>query len=247
MKVENKVFWENQDIIATQDQSVSSSANYEVFLYEKVVSYLKGKKKLSAKVFGCGTGREIPEIIKHIGVGHVFASDIAENMIKKCNENLINWELTDVVITQVVDAAKFESKDYAFDVVTIMNNMLTYVTDKKQRNKIFKNSYEILNDKGCIIGVVHNQIGTPQKTGYFLMRRFLKPFLKNEVGYRLTGFKGLRFGGYYFTKKDLYRHLNDNNFKNIEIISLAEFSEKKGFAYDRLRGSNNLLFFATKY
>lgn len=246
MKVENKVFWENQDIIATQDQSVSSSANYEVYLYEKVVDHLRSQKNLSAKVFGCGTGREIPEIIKYIGVEHVFASDIAENMIKKCNENLINWKLTDRVVTEVADAAKFENKNYSFDVVTIMNNMLTYVTDRHQRNKVFKNSYEILKDKGCIIGVVHNQIGTPQKTGYFFMRRFLKPFLKNEVGYRLTGFKGLRFGGYYFTKKVLYRHLNDSNFKNIKIISLTEFANEKGFAYDRLRGSNNLLFFATK-
>jgi len=247
MKVENKSFWENQVVIATQDRSVSSSSNYEVFLYEKVVSYLNNKKKICAKIFGCGTGREIPEVIKYIGAERVLASDIAENMIKKCNENLINWGLSDVVITEVVDAAKFENKDYSFDVVTIMNNMLTYVIEKQQRNEIFKKSYEILNDTGCIIGVVHNQVGTPQKTGYFFIRKILKPFLKKEVGYRLTGFKGLRFGGYYFTKKDLYKHLNDNNFKNIEIISLEEFSEIKKISYDRLRGYNNLLFFATKH
>lgn len=247
MKVENKFFWENQDVIATQDRSVSSSAGYEVFLYEKVAAYLNSKVKLSAKVFGCGTGREIPEVIKYIGVERVLASDIAENMIKKCNENLINWQVTDMVTTEVADAAAFESRDYTFDVVTIMNNMLTYVTDKQQRDKIFKKSHEILKDKGCIIGVVHHQIGTPQKTAYFMLRRFLKPFLKSEVGYRLTGFKGLKFGGYYFTKEDLYKHLNDNDFKNIEITSLAGFSEKQGIPYDRMKGSNNLLFFATKY
>lgn len=247
MKVENKSFWENQDVIATQDQSVSSSSNYEVFLYQKVASHFNDKKKISAKIFGCGTGREIPEVIKYIGAESVLASDIAENMIKKCNENLINWRITDIVITEVVDAAKFENKDYSFDVVTIMNNMLTYVIDKKQRNEIFKKSYEILNDTGAIIGVVHNQIGTLQKTGYFFMRRFFKPFLKTEVGYRLTGFKGLRFGGYYFTKKDLYNHLNDSNFKNIEIISLEEFSKNNNSSYNRLKGSNNLLFFATKH
>lgn len=247
MKVENKFFWENQDVIATQDRSVSSSANYEVYLYEKAASYISKDKESIAKVFGCGTGREIPEVIKYIGINRVFASDIAENMIKKCDENLLNWGLTEVVKTEVIDAVEFKNSNLSFDVVTIMNNMLTYVIDKQQRKQIFKNAYNILNEKGCIIGVVHHQKGTPQKTGYFLLRRFFKPFLKREVGYRLTGFKGLRFGGYYFTKNDLYELLNENNFKNIEVISLEEFSKKKGIKYDRLKGSNNLLFFATKY
>ena len=46
---------------------------------------------------------------------------------------------------------------------------------------------------------------------------------------------------------NIFDHLNDNNFKNIEIISLEEFSEIKKISYDRLRGYNNLLFFATKH
>lgn len=247
MKVENKSFWENQDVIATQDRTVASSANYEVYLYEKAAFHIKKNKEKIAKVFGCGTGREIPEVIKHTGVDRVFASDIAENMIRKCKENVANWGLTNVVKIEVIDAVEFKTEDSPFDVVTIMNNMLNYIIDKKQRQKIFKNSFEILKDNGCIIGVVHNQIGTPQKTAYFLLRRFFKPFLKKEVGYRLTGFKGLRCGGYYFTKNDLEQLLKESNFKNIEIISLEEFSKKKGIKYDRIKGSNNLLFFATKY
>lgn len=246
MRVENKFFWEDQNVIATQDRSVSSSSNYEVYLYNKVFSFFNSHENLNAKVFGCGTGREIPEVMKYIGIKNVVASDISENMIKKCNENLLKWGLINNVITKVTDAAQFKSEVQYFDVVTFMNNMLTYVTDKEERDKIFKNSYQILNDNGCIIGVVHHKVGTPQKTVYFLLRRFLKPFLKTEVGFRLTGFKGFKFGGHYFSKNEIFNHLKENDFKNIEVISLAEFSKNNNLSYNRLKGYNNLLFFATK-
>jgi SAM-dependent methyltransferase len=246
MKVENKDFWENQTIIATQDKEIAYSNDYEVFLYEKAKKFLKNKTSLSAKIFGCGTGREIPEIINHVGISHVVASDIAENMIKKCEENLLNWNLTDKVVTHVGDAANYKPQNVFFDLVTIMNNMMTYVIDKEQRYAIFRNSYEILNANGCIIGVVHNQMGTPQKSLYFLLRKTIKPFLKNEVGYRLTGFKGMKFGGYYFTKKELHKHLEDNKFKNIQVLTLSEFYKQKNVTYNRMKGYNNLLFFASK-
>lgn len=67
------------------------------------------------------------------------------------------------------------------------------------------------------------------------------------MGHILTSFKGLKFDRYYFTEKDLYKHLNDINFKNIEIISLEEFSKKNYRSYDRLKVANNFTFFATKY
>lgn len=246
MKVENKEFWESEKIIATQDKEIAYSNDYEVYLYEKAAKYLKTKTELSAKIFGCGTGREIPEVITHIGVSKVVASDIAENMIKKCNENLKNWSLLDKVTTHVGNATEYNSNKVSFDVVTIMNNMMTYVIDKNDRNLIFKNAFEILNSHGCIIGVVHHQKGTPQKSLFFFFRRLFKPFLKHEVGYRLTGFKGLKFGGHYFSKKELEQHLKDSNFKNIEVISLSEFYRQKNVPYNRLKGYNNLLFFATK-
>lgn len=246
MKVENKDFWENQNIIATQDKEAPYSNDYEVYLYNKVATCLKNKSNLKAKIFGCGTGREIPEVITHIGVSKVVASDIAENMIKKCCENLKNWNLLDKVETHVGNATVYDSNGITFDVVTIMNNMMTYVIDKKDRNTIFKNSFKVLNQGGCIIGVVHNQIGTPQKSLFFFLRGLMRPFLKHEVGYRLTGFKGLKFGGHYFSKKELEQHLKDSNFKNIEIVSLSEFYKQKNVSYNRLKGYNNLLFFAIK-
>ena len=76
MKVENKDFWEDESIIKTQDQIAPKSADYEIYLYEKARTHFKGLRNLKAKIFGCGTGREIPEIINYVGIKKVVASDI---------------------------------------------------------------------------------------------------------------------------------------------------------------------------
>lgn len=247
MKIENKNFWEDENVIKTQDRAISSSSDYEVFLYLKALEHLKTKEsQLTAKIFGCGTGREINELFKYLPIESAVATDISENMIKKCLQNLTNWKISQKVTTHVINATEYADKEMKFDVVLLMNSILTYVSRKESRYKIFKNSYDILNNEGCIIGVVHNQIGTPQKTLFFILRRILKPFIKNEVGNRTTGFKGFKVPGYYFSKKDLHRHLSDNGFQNIEILSLAEYYRQKNYNYNRLKGYNNLLFFATK-
>lgn len=247
MKVGNKDFWEDESVIGTQDRTVAGSADYEIYLYEKVAKKFEGTaKKLKAKIFGCGTGREIPEVLEHANFDTAVASDIAENMIKKCDENLRAWGISDKVETLVADAALYKGAPGSFQLVTIMNSMLTYVVDKKQRDKIFQNSYNLLEDGGCIIGVVHHQKGAPAKTLYFLMRRIFGFLLTRPAGFRHTGFKGFRVEGYYFTKKDIYNHLHDHQFQDIEILSLWEYYERKNFKYDKRKGYNNLIFFATK-
>jgi hypothetical protein len=62
----------------------------------------------------------------------------------------------------------------------------------------------------------------------------------------LTGFKGLQSEGHYFSKKELYNHLKEADFKNIEVISLAEYYKQNNIRYNHLKGYNNLLFFAIK-
>lgn len=247
MRIENKDFWENESVIMTQDRTITSSSDYEVFLYLKALAFLKYKKEtFKAKIFGCGTGREINELFKYLPIESAVATDISENMIKKCRENLINWKISQKTTTHVINATDYEKKEMNFDIVLLMNSILTYVDKKEERYKIFKNSFDILNPEGCVIGVVHNQTGSPQKTLYFMLRRIFKPFLKNEVGNRMTGFKGFKVSGFYFSKKDLYKHLSDNGFQNIEIISLVEYYKEKNYKYNRIKGYNNLLFFATK-
>ena len=248
MKIENKDFWEREDIIHSQDKTVGDTSNYEAYLYEKVKSYFANLNVSikNAKIFGCGTGREINGILKYLSIDSVLATDISENMIKKGQENIASWNLQDKVRLEVADATKFIAKSSSYELVTLMNCMLTYVKDRKDRYTIFKTANDVLVPKGVLIGAVHNQVGTPQKTIYFLIRRILKPFLKNEPGNRVTGFYGFDVGGYYFTKKDLHKHLSDNGFENIEIKSLSEYYKEINIEYNRLKGYNNLIFFATK-
>lgn len=247
MKIENKDFWEKQEVILTQDTPVPNSSDFEIYLYTKVLNHFKnGNQKLKSKTFGCGTGREIPEILKYTKFDYVLASDISENMISICNKNLKNWGVDNRVDTMVCNASDYKGSDNSFQMVTIMNSMLTYVKDRNERYAIFKSSHQILTDDGCIIGVVHNQEGAPLKTLYFLIRRIFSVFLRGEVGHRKTGFKGFKVEGYYFSKSDLIKHLRDNGFKNIEVQSISEFYKSNGFGYDKWNGYNNLLFFATK-
>ena len=248
MKIENKEFWEREDIIYSQDKTVADTSNYEAYLYEKASNYFSKKniKVTYAKVFGVGTGREIHGILKYISIDKILATDISVNMIKKGIENIKNWNLQTKVTMQVSDATTFVAPKESFELVTLMNCMLTYVKDKKDRYKIFKTTYDILQPDGVLIGAVHNQVGTPQKTTYFLLKKILKPFLKNEVGSRVTGFNGFDVRGYYFSEKDLYNHLHDNGFKNIEIKSLSQYYKEVNIKYNRLKGYNNLIFFATK-
>ena len=248
MKIENKDFWEREDVIHSQDKSVGNTSNYEAYLYEKVKDYfnkINGSIK-NAKLFGCGTGREIKGILNYLYIDAILATDISENMIKRGVENLKTWNLQNKVVLKVADATTFSAKADSYQLVTLMNCMLTYVKDRKDRYAIFNTAHSILVPNGVLIGVVHNQVGTPHKTIYFLLRRLFKPFLKNEPGNRVTGFYGFDVGGYYFTKNDLQQHLSDAGFKNIEIKSLAEYSKEINIKYNRLKGYNNLLFFATK-
>ena len=248
MKIENKDFWEREDIIHSQDKSVVNTSNYEAYLYEKTRAYFDNLKRsiTKAKIFGCGTGREINSILKYVSINSIYATDIAENMIKKGKENILSWNLQDKVKLEVADAITFKADDNSFELITFMNNMLNYVKDKKDRKTIFKNSFAMLKQNGVLIGVVHNQVGTPQKTIYFFLRNLFKPFLKNEPGNRITGFKGYYFMGYYFKEEELKNTLLEIGFENVEVKSLSEYYKEIDLKYNRLKGYNNLLFFATK-
>lgn len=248
MKIENKDFWEREDIIHSQDKTVGDTSNYEAYLYEKVKSYFSNLNVSikKAKIFGCGTGREINGILKYLSIDSILATDISENMIKKGQENITSWNLQDKVRLEVADAITFKANDYSFELITFMNNMLNYVKDKNDRMTILKKSFSMLQKNGVLIGVVHNQVGTPQKTIYFFLRNLLGPLLKNEPGNRTTGFKGYYFMGYYFKKNELKKTLKEIGFENIEIKSLAEYCKEINIEYNRLKGYNNLIFFAVK-
>lgn len=246
MKVENKNFWENENIIKTQDISKNIS-NFEAFMFEKAKERYKtfGEIK-NIKVFGCGTGREIKSIGEIYRPVRIVASDISGNMILKCNENLKLWKIEAITETIVGDALEFNKVSCQFELVTILNSMLTYVPVRNKRLEIFKNARQILKDDGVMIGTVHNQVGTLSKTMYFKIRNFFSFFLGAQAGNRNTGFNGFKVLGYYYTKKGLLKDIEESGFKNIEVYSLEEFSILNGSFYNRKKGYNNLIFIASK-
>ena len=247
MIIDNKDFWGKTEIIKTQDQTETHAPEFEIFMLENAKKrYSKQGELKNICVYGCGTGRELNEIYKYLKPEKIVASDIAENMILKCNENLKTWGINDCTETLVGNAVELKFENQKFELVVMFNNMLTYVTEKSDRLKIFDNSYTMLKEAGSIVGMVHHQLGTPSKTLYFKFKSLFSIFLKDNVGKRNTGFKGMKIPGYYFTKKNLKQELSQSGFKNIEIYSLEEFNKSLGASYDRKKGYNNLIFIASK-
>lgn len=245
MKINNKDFWERNDIIATQ--RLQNASDFEIFMFgEARKRYAATGKIENIKIFGCGAGREVEAIARFFSPSRIVASDISENMIANCNSNLKLWNIDQITETLAINAVEYTTAVNEFELVTILNSMMTYVPEKKDRLAIFKNSHRVLKKNGTLIGTVHNQVGTVTKTVYFELRNLFSFILGDKVGNRMTGFNGFKVPGYYYDKKTLAKDLLASGFKNIEIYSLEDFHKMKNAAYDRKKGYNNLIFIATK-
>jgi len=245
--ISNKKFWEDKGVIDHQNQIKPKAHGYEKYLYDLALDYVKSNDKEveNIKVFGCGTGRELPEINNTLKPNYIKATDISNNMIDGCEQNIKYWGIDDIVETEVIAAEKFKSSKF-FNVVTIMTSMLTYVPNKNDRKIIFDVTYSILEDNGVVVGVVHNQVGKFNKTIYFKLRKLFSLFIKGKPGERKSGFKGYKVPAYYFTRNELKKELSDANFKNIDVFSLEDYCKRQNQKYNRKKGDNNLLFFATR-
>ena len=198
------------------------------------------------KIFGCGTGREVEQIASFYKPSQIIASDISENMIEKCKENLKEWKIDSITEAIVINAKDYNKVENKFDLVTILNSMLTYVSEKKDRVEIFKNSYQVAKPSGVLIGTVHNQEGSLLKTVYFKVRNLLSFYYGDKVGNRVTGYNGFEVQGYYYNKKELIKDIQSAGFKSVEVYSLEEYYALYNITYDRNKGYNNLIFIAQK-
>lgn len=245
MQIDNKDFWEKEDIIATQ--RLKKAADFEQYMFEKARQLYSPFGKIGhIKIFGCGSGREVEPIAGFYQPERIVASDISENMIARCNENLRSWNIDQITETLVINAVDYNKTSETFELVTILNSMMTYVPLRAHRMAIFSNSLKALKPHGIIIGTVHNQEGVLSKTVYFRIRRLFAFVLGEKVGNRNTGFNGFKVPGYYYSKEGLISDLEESGFKNIEVLSLEEFYARHHKAYDRKKGYNNLIFTAVK-
>lgn len=246
MKIENKDFWERENIIKTQE-ILQKASDFEMFMFEKAKLRYKNFGNIeNIKIFGCGTGREIESIAEFYNPKKIVASDISENMILKCNENLKTWQIDAITETIICNAKDYNKISNHFDLVTILNSMLTYVPIKKDRISIFNNALQILKPKATLIGTVHNQVGTPAKTYFFKFKNIFSFILGDKVGNRNTGFNGFKVEGYYYSKAVLIKDLTDSGFIDIEVYSLEEYYALFDVVYNRKKGYNNLIFLASK-
>ena len=245
MKIENKDFWEKGDVIATQ--RLKNASGFEMYMFEQAKKrYSVSGEIKNIKIFGCGSGREIEALHNYFSPQKIVASDISENMIAQCNGNLKLWNIATTAQTIVVNAVDYNTVFNEFQLVTILNSMLTYVPEKVDRLAIFKNSNQLLQSNGVLIGTVHNQVGTLPKTVYFKLRNLFSFVFGEKVGNRMTGFNGFKVSGYYYDKKTLQNDLLISGFKDIEMKSLEDYYATLGEKYDRVKGYNNLIFIASK-
>jgi len=246
MKIENKEFWEIDHVIDVQNK-IKHATDFELFMFEKAKEYYQDYGKIDkVKIFGCGTGREVLQIADFFKPTSIVASDISANMIEKCKLNLKEWNIYSFTETLVIDAQDYDYHEKTYDLVTLLNSMLTYVADRKSRVAIFKNSYKIAKEHGVLIGTVHNQEGTFLKTSYFKLRNLLSFYYGDKVGNRVTGYNGFKVQGYYYNKKELEKDIKQAGYKTIKIYSLEEYYALQNIKYDRSKGYNNLIFIAQK-
>ena len=247
MKIENKEYWEKDAVVATFNKEKTTAGDYEIFMFSQAAERQKSVRKIeSIKVFGCGAGRELNEAFKYFHPKKIVASDIAENMITKCNSNIKIWGIDTITQTILGSAKDIKISNDSFDLVVIFDSMLTYVSKRSERMEIFQKSFSILKSNGVIIGTVHNQEGILSKTLYFKIRNWFSFLLGEKVGNRNTGSRGFKVEGYYYNKNGLIKDIRESGFTNIEVYSLSEFYEQHNINYNRKKGYNNLIFIASK-
>jgi SAM-dependent methyltransferase len=246
MVLDNKDFWEKNSVVLSQDIK-KQIFDFELFMFQKAKEiHQKFGTIQNIKIFGCGTGREIESIAEYFNPTKIVASDISQNMIEKCNENLKNWSLSSTTQTIAIDAKEYNKVSNEFELVTLLNSMLTYVIDRNDRITIFKNVAQILRPNGIVIGTVHNQEGTILKSTFFKLRNLFSFYYGDRAGIRSTGFRGFKLKAFYYKKKGLHHDILVAGFKNIEIYSLEEYFALQNIKYDRKKGYNNLIFIAQK-
>lgn len=247
MKIENKEYWEKDAIVATFDKEKTTAGDYEIFMFSQAKERQAAIRNIeNIKIFGCGAGREVNEAAKYFHPKKMVASDIAENMIAKCNYNLKVWGIDNITETILGSAKDIQLENDFFDLVVIFDSMLTYVAKRSERLEIFRKSFSILKSNGVIIGTVHNQEGVLSKTLYFKIRNWFSFLLGEKVGNRNTGSRGFKVDGYYYSKKGLINDIHEIGFTNIEVYSLSEFYAQININYNRKKGYNNLIFIASK-
>ncbi|OYU82907.1 MAG: hypothetical protein CFE24_13645 [Flavobacterium sp. BFFFF2] len=244
--MESKEFWEIEYNIIKQEAHLDA-ADFEVYMFEQARANNRlGHDIQTIKVFGCGTGREVQPIQAFFNATEVVATDISSEMVKRCKANIQAWGLEHSVEVFEANATEVNKPEAHFDLVAILNSMLTYVPDHHDRMTIYQNAYQLLKPGGMLISTVHNQEGTPKKTWYFRLKRLLYPWLRERVGNRNVVFSGGSVSCYYYQRNKWANDLKAAGFDVLEMLTFEEYYKKINQKYNRKTGYNNLFVVARK-
>lgn len=246
MKFENKDFWNQTDVILSQDKSERPRLSfYEQILLQKLP--LKQKSHLIIQVLGCGTGREIPGILENFPNAKIVASDIAEKMIEKCFVNIDAWQLKNDQVKVLLSASEnLDQPSSSSDIITTFTSTLTYVVPEATRHRFFSNANRMLKHNGYIVGVVHHRYGRLSKSLYFLLQSLYAWLPGVTNGDRIGGFFGKGVKTHYFTCKEVKKLLLTNGFNPILVTDLKGLYASLGKNYNSLKGDNNIVFIGQK-
>lgn len=246
MKLENKDFWNQADVIHSQDRSVHPKLySYEQILLDKLP--FDKNDHLIIQVLGCGTGREIPGILDHFPNSKITASDIAKKMIEKCNANLEAWQFRKDQVKVLVSASeKLDEPSASSDLITTFTSTLTYVLPVENRHKFLSNANRILKKEGYIIGVVHHRYGKLTKSLYFYLQNLFAWLPGITSGDRIGGFFGKKVKTHYFTCNEVKSLLSKNGFEPILVTDLKGLFASMGKNYNSRKGDNNIVFMGRK-
>jgi ubiquinone/menaquinone biosynthesis C-methylase UbiE len=242
-------FWNSDSTVQLHDRIEPVLHWYERYLYDRAATVLHeaGVNVTLAHVVGCGTGREIPDVCKRFPSATVIASDFSEKMLERCKDNLLRWRLGDSVRCVHCPAQVLDHTCGRATFVSMINNVMTYITPADERATTLRNLSRIMEPGGILVGTVHSQSGRLMKKAFFCLRRLafrLGIIPEQEVGDRIGGFLGNCMPFHYFTTDEMHGLLMDAGFHPIEVKDLSQIVVQMGNPPKTPNPDNNIVFIA---
>jgi SAM-dependent methyltransferase len=240
-------FWNSDSTVQNQDRIEPELHPYERYLYDRAATLLHeaGVDVKLAHVVGCGTGREIPGVCQRFPSATVVASDFSERMLARCKVNLSRWGIGESVRCVHCAAQVLDDTYGRAAFVSMVNNVMTYITPADQRVATLRNINRIMEPGGIFVGTVHSQSGRLTKRTFFFLRRLafrVGIISDREVGDRMGGFLGIRTPCHYCTVDEMHGLLIEAGFDPIEIKDLSQLSVKIDIPANH--PDNNIVFIA---